>query len=128
MSSSYVYRQYRDQDSSPLMDKKGGDQNPSTNVSTTYPSDAVIIEPLQVKVISHQLDRASKIFRSMVQKEGVIATYKKHQAYEKPSEARRRKANEGKRLAFETRMAEIRPPRERKMRRRPVQEETSELV
>jgi small subunit ribosomal protein S21 len=49
--------------------------------------------PLEVKV-GDNFDKAFKIFRSIVQKERVISTFKERQSYEKPSVRRRRKRAE----------------------------------
>ena len=50
--------------------------------------------PLEVKVYGHNFERAFKMFRQMVQKERILSVYKQFQGYEKPSEKKRRKANE----------------------------------
>jgi small subunit ribosomal protein S21 len=50
----------------------------------------VIAKFLEVKVRG-DFDQASKIFKNLVQKEGVLALYKEKQSYEKPSIKRRRK-------------------------------------
>jgi small subunit ribosomal protein S21 len=43
------------------------------------------------------LDRALRKFRRRVQRAGIFRDMKKHRAYEKPSEARRRKAKAAER-------------------------------
>ena len=80
--------------------KKGGD-NESRDSSTQLTSDAVQATPLEVKVYGNNFERALKTFRSLVQKERVISTYKEKQTYEKPSDRRRRKKNEARRKALE---------------------------
>jgi len=57
-------------------------------------------KPLEVKV-RDSFERAMKIFRSLVQKERVLSTYKEKQRYEKKSDKRRRKRNEHKRKLME---------------------------
>jgi ribosomal protein S21 len=75
---------------------KGGDTTSRTS-STQYPSDAVQATPLEVKVFSNNFERAMKAFRSLVQKERILSSYKDKQTYEKPSDRRRRKHNEANR-------------------------------
>lgn len=57
-------------------------------------------KPLEVKVYGN-FERAIKVFRSMVQKERVLSTYKEKQRYEKKSDKKRRKRNERKRKLIE---------------------------
>ena len=56
--------------------------------------------PLEV-VVKGNFDRAFKLFRTLVQADGVLAVYKEKQAYEKPSVKKRRKSNEAQRRAVE---------------------------
>jgi small subunit ribosomal protein S21 len=56
--------------------------------------------PLEVKVFNN-FDKAFKMFRTIVQADGVLATYKEKQSYEKPSVKKRRKSNEARRRAVE---------------------------
>lgn len=56
--------------------------------------------PVQVKVYGN-FDKAFKAFRSLVQSEKILSTYKEKQSYEKPSEKRRRKHNESLRRTIE---------------------------
>lgn len=56
---------------------------------------------LEVPVLHNNFDRAAKIFRSLVQKERILSSYKEHQAYEKPSDKKRRKRAEMKRKRSE---------------------------
>ena len=58
-------------------------------------------QPLEVKVQNDNIERAIKIFKSMVQGEKVLSLYKQKQSYEKPSEKKRRKKNEALQRAFE---------------------------
>ena len=58
-----------------------------------YPSDPVIIDYLEVKVIGN-LEKALKAFRAIVQKEKILSDYKESQRFEKPSDKKRRERNE----------------------------------
>ena len=60
-------------------------------------SDAIQAIPLEVKVYNNNFDKALRAFRTLVQKERILSTYKEKQSYEKPSDKRRRKRNEMKR-------------------------------
>ena len=91
-------RKYRDNSFSKAL--KGGDID-SRDSSTHYPSDSVQATPLEVKVYRNNFDRALKAFRALVQKERILSSYKEKQTYEKPSDKRRRKRNEGKRKSME---------------------------
>jgi ribosomal protein S21 len=57
-------------------------------------------KPLEVK-ITNNFERGFKIFRSLVQADKILSTYKEKQSYEKPSVKRRRKKNEAIRRIFE---------------------------
>ncbi len=57
-------------------------------------------KPLEIKVYAN-FERAFKSFRSLVQADGILSTYKEKQSYEKPSVKRRRKQNEAIRRIFE---------------------------
>jgi len=61
----------------------------------------VQVKPLEVKVVNDNFDKALRAFRAMVQKERVLSIYKEKQAYEKPSDRRRRLFNEMKRKMLE---------------------------
>ena len=56
--------------------------------------------PLEVTVYNN-FDKAMKAFRSMVQKERILSTYKEKQSFEKPSDKKRRKRGEMQRKRFE---------------------------
>ena len=58
------------------------------------PHTPIQARPLEV-MVGDNFDKAFKIFRSIVQKERVISTFKERQSYEKPSVRRRRKRAEG---------------------------------
>jgi small subunit ribosomal protein S21 len=80
---------------------KGGDTQPATvNGKQIGPGDAIQAKPLEVRVYGN-FDRAFRAFRTLVQKERVLSTYKEKQSYEKPSDKRRRKINEAKRKQME---------------------------
>jgi ribosomal protein S21 len=78
------------------------------------PSKFAHIEPVQAQhlevKISHHMpfDRAFKLFRSLVQKERILSTYKEKQSFEKPSDKKRRKRKEMKRKLLELGMKESR--------------------
>lgn len=65
------------------------------------PGEPVQAQPLEVRVYGNNFDKALRAFRALVQKERILSTYKEKQAYEKPSDKRRRKRNESKRKLFE---------------------------
>ena len=64
------------------------------------PHTPVQATPLEIKV-GDNFEKAFKIFRSMVQKERIISTYKEKQSFEKPSVKRRRKRMESQRKSLE---------------------------
>lgn len=55
--------------------------------------DELIVKPLEV-VVNGNFEDACRRFKTLVQNEGIIATYKSKQTYEKPSEKKRRKRRE----------------------------------
>lgn len=57
-------------------------------------SEAVIAKPLEVKVRGNDFDQAQRAFKSLVQKDGILALYKQKQTYEKKSDKLRRKMKE----------------------------------
>jgi small subunit ribosomal protein S21 len=74
-------------------------------VTKNYPSEIEEghLQPLQVQV-GHNFERAMKAFRSLVQAENVINDWRKRQAYEKPSEKKRRKKAETMQRLYEEEM------------------------
>lgn len=56
-------------------------------------TDEVFAKPLEV-IVTGSFEDACRRFKTLVQSEGVIATYKSKQFYEKPSERKRRKQRE----------------------------------
>lgn len=64
-------------------------------------NEAVLAQPLEVRVYNNNFDKALRAFRALVQKERILSTYKEKQAYEKPSQKKRRKHNEMKRKILE---------------------------
>jgi len=75
---------------------KGGDSK-----SKFADMEAVVAQPLQVRVYGNNFDKALKAFRALVQKERILSLYKEKQRYEKKSDKRRRKKNEAQRKLFE---------------------------
>lgn len=67
-----------------------------------------VVKPLEV-VVTGSFEDACRRFKTMVQSEGIISTYKAKQAYEKPSEKKRRKSREAeeRRLLLASREALI---------------------
>ena len=81
---------------------KGGDNQPVELVNDKFSHhQPVQAKPLEVKVYGGNFDKALKGFRSLVQKERVLSSYKERQSYEKPSDKRRRKRNESIRNQLE---------------------------
>lgn len=67
-----------------------------------FPTEAVLATPVQVEVrgpYKEDFDSALKAFKSMVNNEKILAQYKEHQSYEKPSEKKRRKRIEARKNA-----------------------------
>lgn len=60
------------------------------------PKEEVVIKHLETTIVNGNFEDAFRRFKTAVQNEGVIATYKTKQAYEKPSEKKRRKRREAK--------------------------------
>lgn len=52
---------------------------------------------LTVKVHQNNIEKAIKIFKKKIMNDGILKELKKHQAYEKPSEKRRRERGEARR-------------------------------
>ena len=82
---------------------KGGELMPVivSDTKTVGPGEAIQAKPLEVKVYGNNFDKALRAFRTLVQKERVLSSYKEKQSYEKPSDKRRRKRNEAKRKLLE---------------------------
>jgi len=83
---------------------KGGDTKPVIVVDDNNrvgPGEAILAQPLEVKVYGNNFDKALRAFRNLVQKERVLSSYKEKQFYEKPSDKKRRKKNESKRNQLE---------------------------
>lgn len=76
---------------------KGGESTPVVVNDKFAHIEAVQAQPLEVKVYNGNFDKALRAFRALVQKERILSLYKEKQAYEKPSDKRRRKRNEMKR-------------------------------
>lgn len=58
------------------------------------PGEEVVVKHLEIIVQNGNFEDAFRRFKTAVQNEGIIATYKSKQAYEKPSEKKRRKSRE----------------------------------
>lgn len=69
----------------------------------------LVFKHLEIPVINGNFEDAFRKFKTLVQNEGIIATYKARQAYEKPSERERRKRREAeeRRLLTAAREAQI---------------------
>ncbi len=67
----------------------------------SHENETVLAQPLEVRVYNNNFDKALRAFRALVQKERILSVYKEKQAYEKPSQKRRRKRNEAKRKLLE---------------------------
>jgi len=80
---------------------KGGDTNLVAVNDQFAKIEAIQAKPLEVVVFQGNFDKAFRAFRAAVQKERVLSVYKERQSYEKPSDKKRRKANEAKRKQFE---------------------------
>lgn len=80
---------------------KGGESTAEESVKPSYPSEAILAKPLEVKVYGNNFDKALRSFRDLIQRERILSSYKEKQAYEKPSDKRRRKRNEMKRKLLE---------------------------
>jgi ribosomal protein S21 len=76
--------------------------------NTIFNTKQAQLSPLQVKVRGNSredFEQAARLFKSLVQKEKILALYKEKQKAEKPCQKKRRKQKEAreKRLAFEAR-------------------------
>ena len=73
-----------------------GSQNPPNYARYDKKGDIGLREfsSLEVKVVGNDLDRAMKILKRKLQKDGVFRRLKAKRSYEKPSECRRRKRRE----------------------------------
>jgi small subunit ribosomal protein S21 len=79
---------------------KGGENKPES--VKLDPHTPVQAKPLEVRITDqNNFDRALRNFKSLVQKERILSTFKEKQSYEKPSVKKRRKANESKRKKME---------------------------
>jgi ribosomal protein S21 len=98
-----MYNNYKRYDRFTSMASRGGDFSPD---SQSYPSEAVIAQPLEVRVYGNNFEKAIRAFRALVQKERILSIYKEKQTYEKPSDRKRREKNEMKRKLFEAECTE----------------------
>ena len=84
--------------------QRGGDRKGavvSGNEDANLPHNPVQAQPLEVVIGDGNFDRAFRLFRSLVQIEGVIAVYKDRRCFEKPSVKKRRKRAENQRKRME---------------------------
>lgn len=94
---------------------RGGE--PLDQEDLSIPHTAVQAKFLEVQVFGN-FDRAMRTFRALVQKEGILSTYKERGAYEKPSDKRRRKKNEAIRKIIELELYEDKPGERRSRKKR----------
>jgi small subunit ribosomal protein S21 len=81
---------------------KGGElDNQDTKYAQHEPVQAL---PLEIRVHNGNFDKALRAFRTLVQKERILSTYKEKQKYEKPSDKKRRKRSEAARKRLENEM------------------------
>ena len=89
---------------------KGGDFQ---NISEYAHIQPVQSQYLEVKVFNNNFDKAMATFRSLVQKDRVLSLFKEKQAFEKPSDKKRRKYEEMTRklmtLESKTDLKEVKP-------------------
>jgi len=79
------------------------------NVSEFAYIEAVQAKPIEIKVYDGNFEKAVRAFRTLVQRERILSTYKERQSYEKPSDRKRRKKNEAKRKLMELEYAKNNP-------------------
>jgi ribosomal protein S21 len=79
---------------------------------TGIPGDAVVCQPLQVKINApYDADnfmRGLRAFRAITQKDKIVSQVKAKKAFEKPSDKRRRKVKESQRKSFENSQKQMR--------------------
>lgn len=97
-----------------MSDKYSSRKEVTTEFEQRTVSDAVIAEPLEVRVHENNFDRASKAFRAMVQKEKILTLVKEKSVFEKRSDRRRRKIKEAKRKLYEAQFKSRSHPRREK--------------
>jgi small subunit ribosomal protein S21 len=56
----------------------------------------VVIKPLEVVVKNNNFEQAFRLFKSLVQKEGVVVEYKRRMKFEKTADKKKRKQREAK--------------------------------
>lgn len=94
--------------------KKGGESQPVAVNDKFAHIEPVQALPLEVKVYNNNFDKAFRAFRAIVQKGRILSLYKEKQTYEKPSQKRRRKAEEAKRKLMELDNFKNETPRKRR--------------
>jgi small subunit ribosomal protein S21 len=66
---------------------------------------------LEVKVVGNDVEKAMKILKRKLQKDGLFRRLKAKRSYEKPSECRRRKRREGERRRRRNRLKSLKHSR-----------------
>lgn len=87
-----------------------------TQTKDVSPGELLDLKPLEVDCKTMPFDVAFRRFKTMVQKEKVLSTYKQRSAYEKPSEKRRRKRQEMMSKLFEQ-TDKAKKPKDKKMKK-----------
>lgn len=64
------------------------------NKNLSYEPEELIFRPLEVEVKDGGFEDASRRFKTLVQKDGILNDFRQRQEFEKPSEKRRRKERE----------------------------------
>jgi len=64
---------------------------------TSRPGDAISCQPLEVKVFEGKMDKAIRMLKNRLAKEGVLKEIKRRRHYSKPSEQKRIKARDAAR-------------------------------
>jgi|SRR5271166_488365 len=91
-----------------MANNKANYNPPQTNNAGPPEMDWDHFSPIEIKVFGN-FDKAFKMFRTLVQAEKVLSIFKQKQAYEKPSEKKRRKSAEAQKrsIEYENKMKKI---------------------
>lgn len=60
----------------------------------SYNDEELVFHPLEVEVRDGNFEEASRRFKTLVQRDGILNDFRQRQEFEKPSEKRRRKQRE----------------------------------
>lgn len=106
---------------------KGGENQPDFEVVNGQFDhiQPVLAKPLEV-VVNQGFERAFRLFKSLVQKEGVLSLYKERQRFEKKSDKLRRKKIEAKRRLLEAERKFVNPTFKKKFKDKETSEEVSD--